>query len=225
MSFIQKKRLIILLNKGKAFKFPTLTSDVPFLVSDDDKFNASILFDPEMSEEWIQTMEGMNNITDLFIVTPNKAQFKKIKSEAEAVLGSIEKNVPVVFPMASGFKTNVEFFKLGFLDKTCVSLGRQFKEMLPILWMKTGAIGECPELSEEIPNMLLLPQNHFAILVKESYFSEFKDQLENYSQIDTVYIVTDSESAYQNMISQIKVKYTYQLYKDYLDNFRINLSR
>ena len=225
MSFIQKKRLLILLNKGKAFKFPTLTSDVPFLVSDEDKCNASILFDPEMSEEWIQTMDGMNNITDLFIVTPNKSQFSEIKSEAEAFLGSIEKNVPMVFPMASGFKTNVEFFKLGFLDKTCVSLGRQFKEMLPILWMKTGAIGECPELSEEIPNMLLLPQNHFAILVKESYFSEFKDQLENLHQIDTVYIVTDSESAYQNMISQIKVKYTYQLYKDYLDNFRINLSR
>ncbi len=45
-------------------------------------------------------------------------------------------------PMADGFKANAAFFKLGFLDKTKVSLGMQFKEMLPTLWMKAGAIGK-----------------------------------------------------------------------------------
>lgn len=42
-------------------------------------------------------------------------------------------------PMADGFKANAAFFKLGFLDKNAVALGRQFKEMLPTLWMKAGA--------------------------------------------------------------------------------------
>lgn len=41
-------------------------------------------------------------------------------------------------PMADGFKANAAFFKLGFLDKNAVALGRQFKEMLPTLWMKAG---------------------------------------------------------------------------------------
>ena len=36
-------------------------------------------------------------------------------------------------PMAEGFKANAVFFKLGFLDKTTVSLGRQFRELLPVI--------------------------------------------------------------------------------------------
>ena len=44
-------------------------------------------------------------------------------------------------PMSEGFKANAAFFKLSFLDKTSVALGRQFKELVPVLWMKGGAIG------------------------------------------------------------------------------------
>ena len=32
--------------------------------------------------------------------------------------------------MADGFKANAAFFKLGFLDKDFVTLGRQFKKFL-----------------------------------------------------------------------------------------------
>ena len=35
--------------------------------------------------------------------------------------------------MSEGFAANAAFFKLGFLDKTAVALGRQFKELLPVL--------------------------------------------------------------------------------------------
>lgn len=31
--------------------------------------------------------------------------------------------------MADGFKANTVFFKLSFLDKTSIALGRQFKEL------------------------------------------------------------------------------------------------
>ena len=34
------------------------------------------------------------------------------------------------FNVREGFKTNAVFFKLSFLDKTTVSLGRQFRELL-----------------------------------------------------------------------------------------------
>lgn len=47
-------------------------------------------------------------------------------------------------PMSEGFKANAIFFKMNFLDKTSVALGRQFKELIPVLWMKGGAIGRCP---------------------------------------------------------------------------------
>lgn len=44
-------------------------------------------------------------------------------------------------------------------------------------------------------------------------------------QIDTVYIVTDYEIGYRSMIKNINAPNTYQLYRDYLDNFRINTGR
>lgn len=129
------------------------------------------------------------------------------------------------FPMSDGFKANAAFFKLGFLDKNAVALGRQFKEMLPTLWMKAGAHGPCPSISEDTPDMLILPENRFAVLVDEKQYMEFAEKLDNHPEIETVFLVTDSDSGYRDMISGLDVKESYQLYRDYLDNFRINAVR
>lgn len=126
--------------------------------------------------------------------------------------------------MADGFKANAAFFKLGFLDKNAVALGRQFKELLPVLWLKAGAHGPCPSLEEaaEVPAMLVLPENHFAVLTDESQYETFATQVNIEDAITMVYIVTDSEPGYREMISGLHAEDTYQLYRDYLDNFRIN---
>ena len=128
-------------------------------------------------------------------------------------------------PMADGFKANAAFFKLGFLDKTSVALGRQFKEMLPTLWMKAGAIGKCPIIGDDIPDMLILPENKFAVLIDEMSYMAFEKQIAEHTEIETIYIVTDSEPGYREMIAAFDGKNTYQLYRDYLDNFRINTGR
>lgn len=127
--------------------------------------------------------------------------------------------------MADGFKANAAFFKLGFLDKNAVALGRQFKEMLPTLWMKAGAHGPCPAIDEDKPVMLILPENRFAVLVDEKAYLDFVEKLNDHPEIETVFIVTDSDSGYRDMISGLDVKETYQLYRDYIDNFRINAAR
>lgn len=128
--------------------------------------------------------------------------------------------------MASGFATNAVFFKLGFLDRNAVALGRQFKEMLPTLWMKAGAIGPCPAITAEaLPEMLVLPENKFAVLLDERYYLDFVMKLDEHPEIKTVYIVTDSDAGYRDMILGMEDKDTYQLYRDYLDNFRINSVR
>lgn len=128
-------------------------------------------------------------------------------------------------PMADGFKANAAFFKLGFLDKNAVALGRQFKEMLPTLWMKAGAHGACPALGETVPEMLILPENRMAVLVDERAYIAFSEKLDEHPEIETVFLVTDSDSSYRDMISGLDVKESYQLYRDYLDNFRINAVR
>lgn len=129
-------------------------------------------------------------------------------------------------PMANGFKANAAFFKLSFLDKNAIALGRQFKELLPVLWMKGGTIGRCPSLEgDHLPGMLILPQNKMSVLLDEMYYAEFAKEMAKYPEIQTVFIVTDSEIAYKNMIRDYADKDCYQLYRDYLDNFRINMGR
>ena len=128
-------------------------------------------------------------------------------------------------PMADGFKTNAVFFKLGFLDKTKVSLGMQFKELLSTLWMKAGAIGKCPVIDASVPDMLILPENKMAVLTDENRFCEFAEQLAHHPEIKVVYLVTDYESSFVAMTQTLDGKQTYQLYRDYLDNFRINAGR
>lgn len=129
-------------------------------------------------------------------------------------------------PMSDGFSANVAYFKLGFLDKTSVALGRQFQKMLPTLWMKAGSIGPCPTLADgPTPPMLVFPENGFAVLADESAFEPFAAMVNGRPEIETVYIITDYEASYRVMSRSLKASRTFQLYRDYLDNFRINTGR
>lgn len=128
--------------------------------------------------------------------------------------------------MADGFKANAAFFKLGFLDPTAVSLGMRFSEMLPTLWLKASAKGKCPELSsEQIPDMLILPENKFAVLINENAFASFAEKLAEHPEVQTVFLATDYEVNYQSMVKNLNVTEAYQLYRDYLDHFRLNRGR
>ena len=129
------------------------------------------------------------------------------------------------YEMSDGLKANAAFFKLGFLDKTAVALGRQLKELFPVLWLKAGAHGVCPELEDDKAYMQVLPENEFAILIDEKHYQEFNEEVNRHPEIQTIYIVTDSEAGYREMIAGYGDKDTYQLYRDYLDNFRINTGR
>ena len=128
-------------------------------------------------------------------------------------------------PMSDGFKANAVFFKLGFLGKTAVALGKQLAELIPILWLKAGAHGPCPELKDSNATMMIQPESRFAILIDEKQFSAFEEEMQKHPEIQTIYFVTDSDPGYCEMIKGYSNKDTYQLYRDYLDNFRINTRR
>ena len=127
--------------------------------------------------------------------------------------------------MSDGFKANAVFFKLGFLDKNAVAVGRQFKELLSTLWMKAGAHGPCPVIEDGVPDMLILPENRMAILNEENCFGGFVEQLAAHPEIDVVFLVTDYDAGFAAMTAALPGKQTYQLYRNYLDNFRINAGR
>ena len=73
--------------------------------------------------------------------------------------------------------------------------------------------------------MLILPKNRFAVLINETHFSEFEQKVAEYPEIQYLFFVTDSDSGYREMIAGYEDKNTVQLYRDYLDNFRINIGR
>ena len=71
----------------------------------------------------------------------------------------------------------------------------------------------------------LLPQNQFAVLLNENAFASFAALLADEPEIQTVFINTDYEVNYRSMVKSLGVQTSYQLYRDYLDNFRINHGR
>lgn len=216
----QKKALVTLINKQKDVKLPTMSDDVPFLVTGDDSYNASILFDTNEAEAWMEALDGNSHITNFYIVAEKDADFKRIKVDVSETMGQIEETIPVKMPMSDGFKANAVFFKLGFLDKRSVARGRQLQELLPLLWMKAGAIGKCPESITD--DYAILPDNRMAILTDEAFFVRFKEDISQHPEIKVVYLITDSQNAYLAMTNELKGMKTFQLYRDYLDNFRIN---
>ena len=129
-------------------------------------------------------------------------------------------------PMSDGFAANAQFFKLSFLDKKAVAMDMQFKELLTTLWMKAGAIGECPSIrGSEIEEYYIFPENKMAILKEEDAYRAFKKAMEDHDDISTIFIITDSDGDFREMSAEFSGKKCYQLYRDYLDNFSINYER
>lgn len=226
----RKKQFVALLGKDEHGKDRLAQSlvktDSCFIVSED--YPASILFDDEYFEDWLTALEDQDHVTDFYIVTSNNRLFAEAKKRIAELLGTYTVQEPVRLPMSDGFKANAAYFKLGFLDKTSIALGRQFRELLPLLWMKAGCVGPCPSLDDTgraVPGMLILPENGFAVLIDDSKFLEFERRLQSCPDVQTVFIIIDSEAGYREMIAGLNVRTTYQLYRDYLDNFRINIGR
>lgn len=215
----RKKQLVALID---GIPQSEVTKDSSFIVS--EKYPVTILFDEARVAEWLDALEGQYHITDFYIVTIKKATFDDIKGQITDLLGTVIVTEEEKRPMREGFAANLEYFRLDFLDKDYVALGRQFREILPILWLRAGAIGSRPELpkNKPIPQMLLPKNNPFAVLVDESRFADFLAELEKRESLSHVFLVTNSEEAFQEMAAQLSVPHVVQLYRDYLENFVIN---
>lgn len=215
------KQIVSMIDKSH-IKQSLIDDSTKYIFSEDSIIG--MLFDISELETFI---DGIKNETEiLYIFTTSNKEFNSIKASIEDLpplrITEIEKT-----PMSEGFKANAAFFKLSFLDKTSIELGRQFKEMLPTLWLKAGSKGPCPSIdsTSEIPSMLIYPENKMAILTDENYFSEFELEMKKYPDIQTVYLITDFEKGFKSMKKALNRENTYQLYRDYLDNFRINTER
>lgn len=222
-----KKQIVsILRNKDGKAQLPQslVKPDSNFIVT--EKHTASILFDTNAADDWLVALEEHDHITEFYIVSKETTTFNALKSRISELLGTVTVTAPIKRPMSEGFLANVEYFKLGFLDKNAVSLGQQFQEILPLLWLKAGAIGKRPKITtDEESAYLILPKNGFAILVDETKFAEFTEKLEEEDAVNMIYFVTNSDDAFREMSGGVKARNTYQLYRDYIDNFVLGSRR
>ena len=125
--------------------------------------------------------------------------------------------------MSEGFEENAQYFKLDFLDPADVGRGERYEAILPILWMMAAALGEM-KLSKGTGKYHFPKGCPFCVLLREDHFKEFAAKLTERPDITHVFLVTDSVEAFYEMGSQIsKDKLRIQLYKSYLDNFKINM--
>ena len=212
-----KKQIVALIN-DKNMPQNSVTDECPYIVKEDASI--AILFDINSFDDFFEEIH--EDIETIYIVTTNNKAFKAAKRELEE-LPEITKTVPITIPMSDGFEANAAFYKLTFLDKEAISLGTQLDKLLSILWMKAGAHGVCPTHVEG--EYKVFPENRMAILIDEYGFDELKGELVQHPEIETVYIIEDSEDNYRALAAQLNVKNTYQLYRDYLDNFKINIEK
>lgn len=224
---VAKRRNVVSLIDGLP---QTLVQDgVDFVVS--DKHAASVLFDPESAEAWLEALDGQDHIASFYIVTPVKKLFDQIKAAVDDLLGPLHKSEDETRPMRDGLAANLAYFKLDFLDPERVSLKRAFREILPLLWLKAGAVGPRPELRAADPEPALFePEcSNFVVLLQESRLARLLRALAKRSTpLSHVFIVTDSDESFKRMAAEVRAApgaagaQVVQLYRDYLVNFLIN---
>ena len=212
------KKQIVALIGDKKMPQNAVKAECPFLVT--EEANKAILFDVTKIDDFME--EVHDDVDVIYIVTSNNKAFNAAKRELEELPERI-KTVPVSIPMADGFAANAAYYKLTFLDKEKVSLGTQLEKLLPILWMKAGAHGVCPTHVED--EYTVFAENKMAILNDEFAIDELKAALQDMPEVETVYIIDDSEENYRTLAASLHVRQTYQLYRDYLDNFKINIEK
>ena len=212
------KKQIVGLIGDKKMPQNAVKAECPYLVTEDA--NNAILFDVTKIDEFMEEIH--ESIDTIYVVTSNNKAFCAAKKELDE-LPEKTKTVPVTIPMADGFAANAAYYKLTFLDKDKVSLGTQLEKLLPILWMKAGAHGVCPTHVED--EYTVFAENRMAILQDEFAIDDLKAELQDNSGVETVYIIDDSEENYRALAASLNVRQTYQLYRDYLDNFKINIER
>lgn len=220
LSLAQRKQLVSLIDKVPQSK---ITADMPFFV--DDEIPASILFDIRQAEAWLEALEDQEHITDFYLVTQENRAFTSIKQRVQELLGPVQLEEEEKRPLKDGFSANLEYFKLDFLDPTEVQMGRQFAAILPILWMMAGARGPLPDAPDPHAPWLIPADCPFAVLIQERRFKEFHRHIEGRDDLTHVFIVTNSCSTYHNLREEIEGPHVVQLYRDYLQNFKINYGK
>lgn len=127
------------------------------------------------------------------------------------------------FPMSDGFKENAAFFTLTHESPALVRHNRAFTKIAPMLWLRAGAQGR---IITDLGHNGWDLADSYGVIEDFNYISEFIDALKSAESVQTVYLVTDDDSAYQMACRDLPEGISpVRLYSTYLENFEINKGR
>ena len=118
---------------------------------------------------------------------------------------------------------NITFFNLTYQDRDTVSRGKAFNSIAPLLWLRAGATGSLID-SNDGTGWAVNDTGNYGVLFEAQKWRVFSEAINSAgAQVGWVFIVTDSESVYQQITSELPPDInTMMLYSDYLSNFEIN---
>ena len=226
LGFAEGRNLPLAQRKQVAALLPGVTQskidDGPWFLDDD--VAVSVLWDVRQAPAWLEALSEADHVNDLCVVTTESRAFTALKAQIVETLGPQEVAEDEKRPLADGFAANLEYFRLDFLDPQEIQMGRQFAAVLPILWMMAGARGPRPTAPDAHAPWLLPEGCPFVVLMQETRFKEFVRHVESRADLTHVFIVTNSQDTVYKLRHEWPALRVVQLYKDYLENFRINLS-
>ncbi len=147
-----------------------------------------------------------------------KAAITGINTQGEPIKGVYK--FTEEFPMSEGFKENAIFCELTYENLWDIRLDRAFNAVAPILWMLAGCKGP---IIEKLGKGYATTCN-YAVLFKYDAVSKLVDVLKNKPSIEHVFVVTDDQQRYLNVVKKlnmIKPQNIHRLYESYLRSFEI----
>ncbi len=226
LGFAEGRNLTVPQRKQVAALLPAVpqskVDDGPWFL--DDEIVVSVLWDVQQASAWLEELTDADHVTEICVVTAEGKLFNALKVQIAETLGPQIVTEDEKRPLANGFAANLDYFRLDFLDPQEVQMGRQFAAILPILWMMAGARGPRPEAPDAHAPWLLPSGCHFVVLMQETRFKDFVRHVESRADLTHVFVVTNSRNTIYKLSHEWPALRVVQLYKDYLENFRINLS-
>lgn len=190
----------------------------------DDEIAVSVLWDVQQASAWLEELTEADHVTEFCVVTMENKLFTAIKAQIVETLGPQTVSEDEKRPLAEGFAANLDYFRLDFLAPGEVQMGRKFAAILPLLWMMAGTRGLRPAAPAPHAPWLLPEGCPFAVLMQETRFKDFVRHVEARPDLTHIFIVTNSTDTVYKLRQEWPERRVVQLYKDYLENFRINLS-
>lgn len=124
---------------------------------------------------------------------------------------------------SDGMAENVVFLETTYQDRDTINLGRAFKAVAPLLWMKAGGTGPCIDTLPTEATWAVPAGSVYGILFDTQDLAAFIAEVHARPEVRHAYVVTSSHAVFQQVVAELPPTVeTTMLYEDYLSTFEIN---